>query len=93
LKVYKIIFAQIVAKELKKLPPKKRIELLKATKVLEQFPFPRGNSIKKLKGVKPSVYRLRVGDFRIIYLIGESTTEVISVISRKDLERRLKNLF
>jgi mRNA-degrading endonuclease RelE of RelBE toxin-antitoxin system len=61
-------------------------------KALEFTPFPSGNFIKRLKGFRPPVYRLRSGDFRILYHIGEKTVTILRLIDRKELERVIKRL-
>ena len=54
--------------------------------------FPSGPNIKKLKGFKPPIYRIRSGDFRVHYRVHDKTIIVLRVIDRKDLERIIKRL-
>ncbi|MBW4631757.1 MAG: type II toxin-antitoxin system RelE/ParE family toxin [Iphinoe sp. HA4291-MV1] len=63
---YQIEFTKGVIKQLKKLPAniKERIEI----KVQELAIEPRPNGVKKLQGDDNS-YRVRVGDYRVIYEI------------------------
>jgi len=62
-------------------------------KILETDPLPKGNTeIKILRGFRPPLLRLRSGDFRIVYRILGKTIEILSVIPRKELERRLRRL-
>lgn len=49
-------------------------------------------AIKKLKGFRPPLYRLRSGDFRILFRIVDDALHVYRVIDRKDLERALRRL-
>jgi mRNA-degrading endonuclease RelE of RelBE toxin-antitoxin system len=61
-------------------------------RTLESAPFPFGTHIKRLKGFRPPVYRLRSGDFRVLYHIHGNTVTILRVIDRKLLERLLKRI-
>jgi mRNA interferase RelE/StbE len=61
-------------------------------KTLESAPFPSGTYIKRLRGFRPPVYRLRSGNFRVLYHIQENNVTILRVIDRKLLERVLKRL-
>ncbi|MCK4430887.1 MAG: type II toxin-antitoxin system RelE/ParE family toxin [Candidatus Aminicenantes bacterium] len=51
-----------------------------------------GTNIKKLKGFKPPFYRVRSGDYRILYRLQEKTIIIMRVIDRKGLDRVIKGL-
>ena len=89
---FKIVFAKVAQKDIEKLEPKTRLRVLQATKALETSPFPRGNTIKRLKGARIPLYRLRVGDFRVVYHIDGKKIAVFFIADRKDLEKRLRSL-
>jgi len=61
-------------------------------KSLESAPFPSGTHVKRLRGFRPPVYRLRSGDFRVLYHIQGNTVTILRVIDRKLLERLLRRL-
>ena len=90
LEEFKIIFTKTAEKDLSSLGVKTRYKILQAAKGLERAPFPRGNTIKKLKGSKIPLYRLRVGDFRVVYHIDARKIAVLFIVDRKDLEKKLK---
>lgn len=90
LEEFKVVFTKTAEKDINKLEPKTRIKILQATKSLEVSPFPKGNAIKKLRGIRISLYRLRIGDFRVIYHIDSKKIVVLYVVDRKNLEKRLK---
>ena len=92
MKKYKLIFTKSAANDLNALVPKTRLRILNSTKTLEDNPFPRGNTIKRIKGAKIPLYRLRVGDYRVIYYIDGKNIPIILIVARKDLEKRLKSL-
>jgi len=59
---------------------------------LSSNPFASATDIKKLKGFKPPIYRMRSGDYRVIYRIKEETITAMCVIDRKELEKIIKRL-
>ena len=81
--LYKIDYSRAAAKELEKLsnavyePIRKKIEALVSN--------PKPHGCKKLKGVE-GLYRIRVGDYRVIYEIrsGQLVILVVRVAHRKD---------
>ncbi len=92
-KKYEVQILKGAQKELNALEPSVRLQLLTKMKVLETNPLPRGkNEIKILRGFRPPLLRLRSGDFRIVYRISGKMIEVLSVVPRKELERRLRQL-
>jgi mRNA interferase RelE/StbE len=80
---YRIIIPKLVQKQLGDLPQKQRERLISAIRLLVDEPRPSG--VKKLKGYDKT-YRIRVGDYRIIYKIEdqEKLILVLSSIHRKD---------
>jgi mRNA interferase RelE/StbE len=70
--------------------PKKKI--IASLKKLSLNPFAPSPNIKKLKGFKPPIYRIRSGDFRVLYRVHNKTIIIMRVIDRKDLERVVKKL-
>ena len=80
---YRIIIPKLVQKQLNNLPPKERKRILEAIKNLVNIPRP--NGVKKLKGYEQT-YRIRVGNYRVIYQIKDQEMIVIilSAVHRKD---------
>ena len=76
--MYKIIIKKPAKKFIDKLPKNEKIRIIKAIEKL-----PDGVDIKKLKG-HDNVYRLRIGDYRILYTVdnGEYTVIVINAGNR-----------
>jgi len=52
-------------------------------KILELRKFPHITNIKKLTNFEPA-YRLRVGDYRVLFDVFEDTIEIGRVLHRKD---------
>ena len=79
--MYKIIIKKKAKKFIDKLPKNEKMRIVKAIEVL-----PNGEDIKKLKG-HTDLFRLRVGDYRIIYTVdnGELIVYVIDVGNRGEI--------
>lgn len=84
---YKIQWKNSAKKELKKLDKQIIIKILQAVEKLANNPHPSGS--KKLMGSE-SIYRIRVGNYRIIYNIQSSVVsiEIIKVGHRRDVYRK-----
>jgi mRNA interferase RelE/StbE len=78
--------------DLSQIPVEIRKDILSDVRRLSSAPFPPENQTKKLKGFKPPLYRLRTGDYRVIYRVGAGTVFIMRVINRKELERIIKRL-
>ena len=84
--MYKIIVKKKAKKFIDKLPKNDRKRIVTEIKQL-----PNGEDIKKLKGENnKGLFRLRVGDYRIIYSVdnGELIIYVIDAGNRGDIYKR-----
>ena len=83
---YKVLIARSAEKQLRKLPDKIRDRLAREIVQLGDDPFPFGS--KKLSGTESS-YRIRIGDYRVIYEIEyrEVIVLVLKIGHRKDVYR------
>ena len=81
---YKIIIEKAAQKFLDKQEKDKRMRLYKAI-----YKLPAGTDIKKLKG--SNLYRLRVGDCRILYTIDDAIRliDIENIDNRGDVYKRL----
>ena len=70
--MYKVVIRPRARKQLKKLPPKQQIRIVKALEVLAEDPFVG----KKLKGDHMGEYRWAVWPYRIIYMIEKKKVTV-----------------
>ena len=77
------------AEELAALPQKPRRQIARRIDGLKENPRPRG--VKALKGKGEGIYRVRSGDYRILYRIRdeELVVLVIKLGDRKDIYRGL----
>lgn len=79
-------------KDLDDLPGPARGQVGQDLKTLEETPLGRPPQIKRLKGFPFLLYRLRSGDYRVLYRVDETLVTVMRIINRKDLERVLRRL-
>lgn len=84
MKTCKIVFEKEAQKFLDKQDKNKRLRLYKAI-----YKLPGGTDIKKLKG--HNLYRMRVGDCRILYTIDETIRliDIETINNRGDVYKRL----
>ena len=82
---YRIEIKKPAAKELEKIAQKDRIRIIEKIRSLSSDPKPVGS--KKLSG--DNKYRLRQGDYRILYEIFKSTITivVVRIAHRRDVYR------
>ena len=76
-----------VLKDLRSLP--KDVRGRAALSILELSMSPSPQGVEKLKGYE-RLYRIRVGDYRIVYEITEEDVIIVAVSHRKDVYRDLK---
>lgn len=82
---YKIAISKKAFKELAALPVKVNTQIVKAIDGLKEEPRPAG--CKKLKGESEDIWRIRVGDYRILYFVDDSIriVEIRRIGDRKDI--------
>lgn len=82
---YRIQIVKRAFKELTALPQKANVQLVKAIDDLKEDPRPDG--CKKLKGEAEDIWRIRVGDYRILYTIEDAIkiVEIRKVGHRRDV--------
>jgi len=83
--LYEIVFKKSVSKDLKKIPKKDVLKILTVIRSLAENPRP--PQVKKLSGQER--YRMRQGDFRILYSIEDDVLviTVVKVGNRRDVYR------
>ncbi|MFZ3072361.1 MAG: type II toxin-antitoxin system RelE/ParE family toxin [Thermodesulfobacteriota bacterium] len=69
-----------------------REQIISDIKKLYDNPLPTGINIKKLKGFNPPLYRLRSGNYRVLYRIEGPVVTIMRIIDRKELERTIKRI-
>lgn len=82
---YRIIISKRALKELEPIPSKSSSQIISTINNLSFEPRPTG--CKKLKGQKEYFWRIRVGNYRIIYVIEDviKIIEIRRIAHRKDI--------
>ena len=90
----KIIFSPPAQRTMEGLEMSTALQLARDIKdYLETGPLPIGKTrIKKLSGFKPSLFRLRSGDFRVYYRFIANQVIILAITDKKDSEKILKRL-
>lgn len=89
---FQIVLTEHAVADLDAVPKEYRTQIHEDIKTLQSAPFSSGTRIKRLRGFRPPVYRLRSGNLRALYRIQRDTIIVLRVIDRKVLERVIKRL-
>lgn len=85
MKRFEVLLSQTAVGELNDLGTEARNRIKEHIKMLSEDPFrPRPKAdIKKLSGqANPAIYRLRIGDYRVIYAITDSAVKITEIIHR-----------
>ncbi|MBI5559710.1 MAG: type II toxin-antitoxin system RelE/ParE family toxin [Deltaproteobacteria bacterium] len=85
--LYKVAWKSSAERELKRIDKQFIPKIFSAVESLVENPFP--SQCRRLQGVE-SVYRLRIGDYRVVYQVDttESTITIYHVRHRKEAYRR-----
>jgi mRNA interferase RelE/StbE len=89
---FTVQLTRAAAKDLDRLPASVRDQVIQDLRALEEGPIGPPPRMKRLKGFPFRLYRLRAGDYRVLYRIDLDLITVMRVINRKDLERTLRQL-
>lgn len=84
---FEIIHKPTFTNQLLAIPKEQVVQILEKIEVLRSNPQPHNNLKKKLHGYRGDVYRLRSGDYRIIYTYGDGWVALLGVDARKDVYR------
>lgn len=83
---YTVTFARSARKELTSLPSATAARIFARIRLLADEPHPRG--CRKIRGAEDA-WRLRVGDYRVVYRVDETlrNVDVVAVGHRRDVYR------
>ncbi len=89
---FRVQLTRVAAKDLDALDEVVREAVVADLAQLSESPIDRPPRVKRLKGFRHPLYRLRCGGHRIVYRIDETLVTILRVIDRKVLERSLRGL-
>ena len=83
---YQIEWKRSALKEFRRLPSSVQRKIFRAIEALAENPYPHG--VVKLRGATRS-YRLRVGDYRVVYTVESALLliEIVRIRRRRDVYR------
>jgi mRNA interferase RelE/StbE len=86
--MFRVVYEKRVSKDLDKIPNNIVRKILTIFNELSVNPMPIGS--KKLSG-KDAFYRIRQGDYRIVYLIDykKKLVQIVLIVHRKDVYRQI----
>ena len=81
---FEVLLSETARRQLKNLPPDTQDHIKLSLAELKNDPYrPRPKAdIKRLKGPKRDYYRLRIGNYRAIYVIDEYKVKVAKILPR-----------
>ena len=82
--IFEVLLSETARRQLADLSPEDRERMKERLRLLKRDPFRSGEltDIKKLKGPKRNYYRLRVGNYRAIYVIDGEKILVAKILPR-----------
>jgi mRNA-degrading endonuclease RelE of RelBE toxin-antitoxin system len=84
---FKVFLSDHSQADLKRLPQKIHRQVIEDIRRLSSNPIPEGKRIKKLKGFKEDLYRLRAGDFQVVFQREGASLFVVRVLAKKDFKK------
>lgn len=81
---FRVTLSETAIRQLRKLSGESRRRITRSLRFLEEDPFrsrPK-TDIMPIKGTEPVKYRLRVGDYRVVYIVVRSEVKVIEIFVR-----------
>jgi len=84
---FDIINKPTFTNQLLAIPKDRAIQIIDKIRILQETPQPHEPQRKKLHGYKGDIYRLRSGDYRVIYTYGDGWVALLGVDDRKDVYR------
>ncbi len=84
---FEVVFSYRAKKDLDGLSYSEFNRIIDACKRLEDNPAPDSKHIKKLRGYR-DLYRLRVGDYRVVFELKGSDVSVVAVVTRQEFGKK-----
>ncbi len=84
---FRVFLSEKAQRDLDFLPSKIAKQILADCARLTDDPIPDGKRIKKLRGFKQILYRLRAGDYRVVFQRSGTLIDLVRILSKKDFER------
>ena len=84
---YEVFLSEKAQRDLDAFSNRIREQILADCTRLGKDPVPDGKRIKKLQGYKVNIYRLRAGDYRVVFTRSGARIDIIRVLTKPDFQR------
>ena len=84
---YEVFLSEKAQRDLDSFPNRITKQILADCTSLAKNPVPDGKRIKKLQGYKENIYRLRAGDYRVVFIRSATRIHILRVLSKPDCQR------
>ncbi len=84
---FRVFLSEKAQHDLDRLPVKFTDQIIADCLRLADDPVPDGKRIKKLRGYKDNLYRLRAGDYRVVFKRTGTRIDIARVLSKQDFQR------
>jgi mRNA interferase RelE/StbE len=84
---FQVLLSEKAQRDLDAFPDKIASQILADCARLANDPVPDGRRIKKLKGFKEGLYRLRAGDYRVVFTRSGTRIDIVRVLSKPDFQK------
>jgi mRNA-degrading endonuclease RelE of RelBE toxin-antitoxin system len=85
--IYEVFLSEKAQRDLDAFPKRITKQILVDCTRLVKDPVPDGKRIKKLQGYKENLYRLRAGDYRIVFTRSGTRIDIVRVLSKPNFQR------
>ena len=84
---YQVFLSEKAQRDLDVFSDKITNQILADCARLADHPIPDGKRIKKLQGFKEPLYRLRAGDYRVVFKRFGARIDIVRVLSKPDFQK------
>jgi mRNA-degrading endonuclease RelE of RelBE toxin-antitoxin system len=84
---FQVFLSEKAQGDLDEFPRKIAAQIVADCSRLADDPVPDGKRIKKLQGYKENLYRLRAGDYRVVFKRSGARIDITRVLSKPDFQR------
>ena len=84
---YQVFLSEKAQRDLDGLSDRITNQILSDCARLADDPIPDGKRIKKLRGFKDVLYRLRAGDYRVVFQRSGIRIDIVRVLSKPDFQK------
>lgn len=84
---FQVFLSEKAQRDLDSFPDKIVKQILSDCGRLADNPIPDGKRIKKLQGFKEPLYRLRAGDYRVVFKRSGTRIDIARILSKPDFQK------